>query len=663
MLDKKLCRKFANPELTIHSGHGLLHAKQVKYIIRTAVRIIGRHRVLILYIYSCEQVIKGDCRPLWAMFQHGKSDYITFARKDNGGATWRTACFDQLGDDYSFTDQCAFYSQSDEARVSGYFNSTDGGFAALSQAQSQIQLKRSRERQRHRDRIILERMKPLKALPHGLKSWVRRSVMPAHLFYDTNRTKTAAGHCSACGKPVMLSNAKHNAKTVCPHCHRELTLKSRGRRGHIHDQNTCQVIQRISGSEVVVRIIKIRYDYYEDTPKESFQENARIFVRLDENGQPRCDNYYYSHGHHELTPWKHGNRPVYYPYSYNFEADTCGHVYCANLPAALVETPWQYCPVTLFYEHYHEQMQLAPFLTAHIEHPRFEHLVKVGFFDLASDLAYREHDSSTLDETQNRTHRILKVAPEDVSFLRELDIDLSTLRTFQKHSLENLKDRQELFLWIRENNITHDIDNILPHVTVHKLLRYMDSQYSCLNMRNAPHDTVRYRSMQALVSEYRDYMDMCVKENYDMHNDFILFPKDLQKSHDMVARRIKHKADAEMRRDFKAVYRRISNRLDFQHKGLIIVYPSTPDDIVAEGHALHHCVGGYVDRVAKKECMILFLRQCEDISLPYYTIEIRGQKVTQVRGMNNSEATPEVNDFIARWTHEVLQAPALAAAG
>ena len=663
MLDKKLCRRFADPRLTIPPGHGLLHAEQVKYIIRTAVRIIGHHRVLVLYVYSCELLLKGDSRPLWTMFQHGRSDYITLARKADGSTTWRTACFERLEDDYCFTDKCAFYSWRDEARVSGYFNSTNGGFAALNQAQSQIQAARLQQRQRRRDKKILERMRPLKTLPRGLKSWVRRSVMPAYLFYDTNRKKTASGNCSACGEPVTLPNAKHNAKAVCPHCHRELTLKSRGRRGYIHDQDTCQVVQKISGNEVAVRIIKVRCDYYEDIPKESFQENARIFVRLDENGQVCCDSYYYSYGPHELTPWKHGDRPVYYPYQYNFEADICGHVYCANLSPALAGTPWQYCPITLFYEHYHERMQLAPFLTAHIEHPRFEHLVKVGFYGLASDLVYREYNFSTLNEAQNRTHRILKVAPEDVGFLRDLDVGLSTLRAFQKHSQEKLKGRQELFRWTKEHKVTHDIDNILPYMTVHKLLRYMDSQYSFLCQRRTPHGAVRYRDMQALISEYRDYLDMCVKENYDMGSSFVLFPKDLQKSHDMVASRIKHKADVKMRRDFKAAYKRISNRLDFQHKGLKIVYPSTPDDIVAEGHALHQCVGGYVDRVARKECMIVFLRRCEDISTPYYTIEIRGQKVAQVRGMSNGEATPEVKEFINRWTREVLQAPVLAAAG
>ena len=85
------------------------------------------------------------------------------------------------------------------------------------------------------------------------------------------------------------------------------------------------------------------------------------------------------------------------------------------------------------------------------------------------------------------------------------------------------------------------------------------------------------------------------------------------------------------------------------------MYPATPKDIEAEGNALHHCVGGYVGRVAKQECLILFLRKCEEPKKSFYTIEVRNRKVIQVRGMKNEVATPEVEKFMDRWEKKVLQ--------
>lgn len=102
----------------------------------------------------------------------------------------------------------------------------------------------------------------------------------------------------------------------------------------------------------------------------------------------------------------------------------------------------------------------------------------------------------------------------------------------------------------------------------------------------------------------------------------------------------------------------IAGHLDFEMDGMKIVMPASPDEIAAEGNALHHCVGDYVDRIAKKECIILFLRRCEDISTPYYTIEVRNRKAVQVRGMQNADMTPEVKSFMDRWERQVLMAAA-----
>ncbi|MBD5170051.1 MAG: hypothetical protein HDT20_08055 [Oscillibacter sp.] len=661
MLNKKLLRQYADPGLTIPPGHGLLHAEQVSYIVRTAVKIIDHHRTLILYVYDREQVLKGISGPIWTVFQTS-SDFITLAHDDGGRIKWRTARFVNLGSNYLFVDKCAFYSQSDESRVQKYFHSKFSGFSPLVHAQSDILAARLRKGQRRRDKKILARMRSIRPLPRSLESWVRRSIMPAYFFYDYKRNqKTVAGTCSACGKAITLSGVKHNGKAVCPHCNRTLITKSRGRRGRILDRYTCQMVQRVSGNELVIRIIKAMYRYDTDQPREIIYENARIFVSWNENDTVSCDCYYYTFGDYDLTPWKRGERPEPYPYQYYYEGDSFGYVYPGTLSGLLLGTPWQYCPVGLFFEHYHEPMEFVSFLMAYLKHPRFEHLIKVGFFNLAADVANSSYSTKALDETQNRTHRILKVAPEDVDFLREVGADLSDLRVFQEYVRENLKGRQELLRWSIENQITRDVDKILRNLSVHKFLRYMEQQYSFLKFRRTQNGTVRYKDMQALVSEYRDYLDMCGRERYDLRNDFILFPKDLQKSHDAVAGRIKHKADAKTRRKFKAAYKRIAGILDYECDGMKIICPVTPDDVIAEGQTLHHCVGSYIHRIANGECLVLFVRRCEDISKPFYTIELKNQEVVQLRGKSNGEATPEVQKFVDRWTREVLQAQKAAA--
>ena len=100
----------------------------------------------------------------------------------------------------------------------------------------------------------------------------------------------------------------------------------------------------------------------------------------------------------------------------------------------------------------------------------------------------------------------------------------------------------------------------------------------------------------------------------------------------------------------------ISGHLDFEADGMKIVLPSSPDEIIAEGQALHHCVGTYVERVAKHECIILFLRQSSNMDKPFYTLEIKNRKAVQVRGLKNCPATPEVQAVVDRFESQVLMA-------
>ena len=213
MLDKKALRKFAadNPAPAIPAGHGLLHAPQVRHIIRTAIRNIARRRTLVLYVYDRAKAAAGDSAPVWTMFQAGE-DYITLARQDDGSTHWREAAFERLGSSYYFTSKCAFYSAQDEQRVCGYFRENeDDGIAALVHAQQAILDKRARERRRRRERRTIAHMAPLHALPRGLNGWARREVMPAYFRCEhTSVRRPVTGVCTSCKKEATLPGAAHN---------------------------------------------------------------------------------------------------------------------------------------------------------------------------------------------------------------------------------------------------------------------------------------------------------------------------------------------------------------------------------------------------------------------------------------------------------------------
>lgn len=652
-INKKECRKFADPGTKMQLNNGLLYAGQIVYIVRTDVRIIDRHKILILYIHPREKAAHGDFKPCMTMFQ-SRNDFATLEFRDDGSTAWRTSAFNHLDENWNLSGKSAFYSPKDEQRVRKYFKSDKSGFTPLIRAQNAILEHRRLKKQRTKEKHILDRMAGVKSLPRGLKGWIRSSVMPGYFFYNYKRgAMDVPGVCSACGKEIKLSGVKQGAKLICPHCKKEIICKPRSRRGsNMYDRKTCQVIQRTRDNELVIRIIKVYYSYHDDIPKVRIYENARQFIFKNPDGRICAEAYYYSYNNgFLLTHWKKGERPKYSQWQECYEADTCGHVYTKNLQEELDRTPWQYCPVAQYYNYWHEPMESLPFLYAYLNHPRMEHLVKTGFYSLVSDIVYR-YSSGCIDESRNRTHQILGVAAEDVSFLRGIKINAAALRIFQQYG--GIKDRQKLFLWQIENQVEYNVLPILQHMTVHKAVKYLDIQYGFLRLRKTKYGAQRYKDMQELVTEYSDYLEMCRKLGYDMKSSFVKFPKDIQEAHDKAAKSMKHKANAIMKREFAAVYKSIAGRYDFEENGMKIVYPSTPDDVVKEGNTLHHCVGGYTERVADRKCIILFLRQCSDLQHSYYTIELQENKVVQVRGVSNCSATPEVDKFIKAWEQRVL---------
>lgn len=86
-----------------------------------------------------------------------------------------------------------------------------------------------------------------------------------------------------------------------------------------------------------------------------------------------------------------------------------------------------------------------------------------------------------------------------------------------------------------------------------------------------------------------------------------------------------------------------------------MILPKSIDDLVREGKEMNHCVGGYVDRVIRRESLILFLREADNPNKSYVTIEVRPttKKIQQIRCNSNGKLTnPKAIEFIENWCKE-----------
>ena len=661
-LDKRACRHAANVPLHISQNAGVLYTDRVKYLVTAAVKLLGGHRVLAVYFYECERLKANDRMPKWVVFQ-GKDDFATLERDAAGNIKWRNAMLTNLTRYYSgsFLPACVFYKKTECHTIARYIHVEANPALVLTHLdryQQDIRDRQSKIRRYKRDTVVRDKMRRVPQTPANLKRWADKHIMPHYLFYDYNngRAKTQA-YCTYCEKFSVIKRPKSNDVLRCPKCRQKVIAKAQGKRAAYHeDRETCQVIRRISPQELVVRIYKLYWSYAKgkDSIRKSAYEVMRIYVRSDDGKKAIVEPYYYDSSYDSVTRWRRGYHPGALFGMECFISEETGEIYLPGLEKTLQGTAWEYCALRQFYERTAIPMQVSHYLKMYLRHPLLvERLTKVGFENIVADVVYRHGFSDALDEMQARTNRILRVEKQDVSVLQEQKVGMSMLKKYQASVAIHLRGRAELFQWQLHNEVSEIPTDIFQYMTAEKFMRYIDTQFP-IYCETRTANGYRDPTMETLVIIYVDYLHMCRRQAYDMKDKSVLSPKNCAAAHDREAERIQKINDAQKNKAFGMAYAGFARKAALSNEELQIVCPKQANDLVAEGRALHHCVGSYIDRVAEGRCLIVFVRRVEEPKKPYVTVEVRDGKVAQIHGDHNSDPTEEVKMFVDLWSRKVL---------
>jgi hypothetical protein len=152
---------------------------------------------------------------------------------------------------------------------------------------------------------------------------------------------------------------------------------------------------------------------------------------------------------------------------------------------------------------------------------------------------------------------------------------------------------------------------------------------------------VKLTAIRDLAQFWLDYLDAAVIIGYDLTNPLMQMPKGIRNKHNkavkaatpIIAARLKAENDEKE----AAHLEQATARYSFSHEQYVIVAPINAEDIVKEGKALKHCVGGYAERHINGKLTVMFLRSASDPYTPLVTIEINGDKMTQLHGYNNDK--------------------------
>lgn len=658
-LNKRECRKVADPQLKFNGNNAMLYTEQINYILRTAVKNIGGKRILILYVFDREKIFLPVSSPKMTIFQ-GKDDYMTLCWKENQETVWSEACFENLMIKTGRKKVAAFYTHGDEKRIQQYCGLYESsGTSALEQYQQKIMEKRRKRNAIVREKRIQAVMSTLPKLSRKQRSWLEKELLPYYIFYDYSRKGPENAYCTACMSKVDVGTAKHNQAGICPKCKRTITFKSRNRSKRLWERGTGQIIQRTSNGQVAIRIFKVEQWWPRGERDFFLRESARYFLDF-EDGSCSEESYYNSYSGGYITSWKRGMRPQFSYWQYNFEGNPSGVLYTENLSEELADTPWEYCQIGRYGEK-EEDFAALFYLRVFYEYPAIEYLVKMGLHRLVRQVVEGRYQPYVVfpphvNFKKKSPTDILGIPKQYFPVLQDIDAGDTEVGILQSLASAGVtKDVREAAFWCKNSGVTDAKSITVPlrYMTAHRWMKYIEKQVS---KRPDPRYRVNgYNSLFATTAlDYKDYLIMCADCRVDLTNDFNLFPKDLRQRHDDLVKIAKTEEVKKMNRAIGKQFAGLKKRYGWQANGLIIVPPKSADAIVQEAEKLLHCAGRYASAMAKGETTILFIRKESDPQKPYYTMEVSHEKIVQIRGYDNSDPPKEINMFISEWEQRIL---------
>lgn len=593
--------------------------------------------VLEIDLFTREMLERRADYPRYRVFLHdGK--YDTF---DNTTEKWRTATIEKLEyANYEYMPKYYYYSnrgiwiaEKEREILQKYVKNGIGDPMAAVQQWEDYKKNRS-----ELDKIDAE-MRLVPEIPKDFGEWIKTDGLPQYIFYDAGRN-VKEGYCTACKHTVQIYKPRYNRETICPHCKRKVTYKSRKKAGHMVDWGYVGLLQRtregfiyryFEVKQKYVNGIRTEGGYWEmvrQTYDQEFRErNEFEFGRYKQTGMVRwCYKYY---------GWK--ERVV--------ENEVI--LYWRNLKQITKGTPMQYAAIEIFAK---QKQKFFPenYIRVYRKEKGLEQLVKCGFYSIVKRVISPYGINTHLELNEKSTPKILGLEKRYYKILQGTDPTVREYEITKEFQEFGIFPKRETIAYLAEYSYGRNFAVYIRHTTEHKMMRYLKEHLE---------------SDREQIRDYHDYLQMAAGLGYSLEDEYILYPKNLKQRHEQYVeernerdQKIQRMEDDQKLEEYqKTIEQRKWKWYEMESGELLLRLPESPAEIRKEGNQQHHCVSTYIDRMVEGKTCIVFIRQKETPEESFYTMEVKDGMVVQVRGKYNKNPTEEVKEFVEEFKRKKLR--------
>lgn len=521
---------------------------------------------------------------------------------------------------------------------------------------------RRRERQKRGELLDEDVQLCPDELPDGFLDYIRREILPQDntLVY---RRGNVYGRCYLCGREVRAyqQHFRQNEPVCCPNCGRAVTCALEGGAAYRSNfvGNIVTVQKGTDGETVFFRQWQLQRNpsaqwksiepYLKETVRYAIR--GRHTAKWQREGK---NNFYTKTERYDLLDWTRWRGNAIYD---------GGYFFCtAGIEATLSGTAMQYADLEGYLAEEGYNKNPIYFLEYHQKYPVIEFLWKSGYrrivhqkiFGADRETRYAIYwQKMKLKECFKFPLRFLRLQPPAAWTLE----DLTRLNMLWEIKGPQLKENEIRLFLAMKGVASHDIRIALDHASLIKILHYIEKQTE----QQAADFTKQHRwqkppQIKDIAHTYRDYLRECEQLTLDLTQREILFPPNLKAAHERTMAQIsfeKNKADQEK-------FQKAVDKLEKYawEQGDFLIRPAREQkELANEGKALHHCVAGYIKRMAAGETAIFFVRKKDTPEQPFFTLELQNKKIIQCRTEHNRSYTdfPDVQGFVEMWMKEVVK--------
>lgn len=497
-----------------------------------------------------------------------------------------------------------------------------------------------------------------------------------YIFVHRDNKGQQHGYCTHCKNESKTEDLKHNKKAICPKCKSICTAKHSGRgRKYLKDNAYFVWFEKSvvnPNNTIVAQGIYAERDYREDYTNVKTEYRVKTWYIFDINkggimfGEPRWVGEHKQYYQQYKSVYSY-----FYKYSPNITRYSDYHIIYAgvskeSIREAVKDTPYSWSGWETYYnicnnsgygccgeDSYYKSKDIVKFFDLYSRYPCIEYLIKLGFVELVIGKLEKEFTYRTINWRGKNITSVMKMDKHQLQEIKKKKIHVTYL-------FLNLLQKSKSFGW----NLT--IEEI-GEITMISSKYYTDELEKIFNMSplssiTSPKKIVNYLKKQVtkfpdhfpsnvisgVIITFRDYIDDCKNLEADLTKENTIFPRDLYAAHQNTIKQIQYKEDQELNKKIKKRSKELSEYY-FIDKRLLIRPAGSTKELIEEGKALNHCVGGYAARYADGENILLFIRKTAEPDKPYYTVEIIKDKVIQVWGEDNCNPTEDVTKFMKKF--------------